>query len=329
MMKHLINRLNHIPSADTVGERGQVLMLFAGGLIVFLGLVGLSVDVGQLVQARTDLQKTADAAAFAGAQGLSDAAAATLIADEYVTLNRDAGTAREIEIFSTNTTNDTITVTATDTVNYIFLGLLGNNSGSVSASATVRVDVVTGYTFDGNNVLPYTVWGGARNSVDRTAAACDFNICVGSRQVFRSNDYQRDSDAAAPDWDVNGTNFMGYFHAGGDVYEVNPDSWQTVSRGGNAVGQQDLNALMAHVGPNAAPIILPVVAQARCTNGCDEVEFRVVAWVALQLDEDFSTNPARPWSGTVVANYAASYGSTSGTTQPTTEFVTRTYTFVS
>lgn len=261
------------------------------------------------MQTRTDLQKAADAAAFAGAQGLNDANEATLIADEYVTLNRDAGTGRQIEITSTNTTNDTITVTATDSVRYIFLGLLGNDSASVSASATVRVDVVTGYTF-GDNVLPHTVWGGARNTVDPDTADCKFGICVGSTQVFRSNDYQGDTDAAAPAWDVDGTNFMGYFHAGGDVYEVRPDNWQTVSRGGNAIGQHDLDALMAHVGPDAAPIILPVVAEARCTNGCDEVESKVVAWVALRLDDKFSTNPARPWTGTVVANYAASFGET-------------------
>jgi Flp pilus assembly protein TadG len=58
-------------------EQGQALVLFAAGLAGFLALVGLSIDIGQMVTAKTDAQKVADAAALAGAQDLTNAAAAT------------------------------------------------------------------------------------------------------------------------------------------------------------------------------------------------------------------------------------------------------------
>lgn len=54
------------------GEEGQVLILFALGLIAFVGLVGMSVDVGRLVWARTHIQGAVDAAALAAAQSMPD-----------------------------------------------------------------------------------------------------------------------------------------------------------------------------------------------------------------------------------------------------------------
>ena len=60
-------------------EKGQVLVLFAAGLVIFLGLVALSVDVGRYVWARTQMQSAVDAAALAAAQSLPS----TLLAEQY------------------------------------------------------------------------------------------------------------------------------------------------------------------------------------------------------------------------------------------------------
>jgi Putative Flp pilus-assembly TadE/G-like len=46
-------------------EDGQALVLFVAGLVGFLGIVGLSIDVGHKMWSRTDQQKAADAAAIA------------------------------------------------------------------------------------------------------------------------------------------------------------------------------------------------------------------------------------------------------------------------
>lgn len=55
----------------TPDERGQVLVLFAAGLVVFLGFAALTIDVGSLYVARRDYQNAADAAALAGAAYLT------------------------------------------------------------------------------------------------------------------------------------------------------------------------------------------------------------------------------------------------------------------
>lgn len=69
------------------GERGQVLIIFAAGLIAFLGFVAMSIDVGRLVWARTQIQAAVDAAALAAAQSMPDAPGATTKANEYWTNN--------------------------------------------------------------------------------------------------------------------------------------------------------------------------------------------------------------------------------------------------
>ena len=48
------------------GDRGQILVLVAIFLPFLLGMVGLALDVGELIAHRTERQRTADAAALAG-----------------------------------------------------------------------------------------------------------------------------------------------------------------------------------------------------------------------------------------------------------------------
>lgn len=132
-------------------ESGQMLVLMVAGLAAFVAIVGLSVDVGQIVFTRTDLQKVADAAAFAGAQDLPSSSAATVSANTYVGLNA-ANTTADVAISQTYNANDTIRVTARRKVNYTFMRVLGLTGTDVSASATVRVGTYNG----GSGLVP---WG--------------------------------------------------------------------------------------------------------------------------------------------------------------------------
>ena len=131
-------------------EEGQTLVLFALGLIAFMGLVGLSIDVGRLVYMRTDLQKTADAAAFAGSQELPSSSTAIAIANDYVTQNNGSASAN-VTVFTTHGTNDSITVVASRDVGFSFMRALGFTSHEVSARATVRVGTYKG----GAGLLPF------------------------------------------------------------------------------------------------------------------------------------------------------------------------------
>ncbi len=132
-------------------ERGQVLVLFAGGLAVFIALVGLSVDMGQIVFARTDLQKLADSATFAAAQDLPDATKATEAANTYGHSETFPGTLTVV-VSQTYGANDTVEVTASRRVNYWFLKAVGLDGKTVTAKAKARAMNYAG----GAGLLP---WG--------------------------------------------------------------------------------------------------------------------------------------------------------------------------
>jgi Flp pilus assembly protein TadG len=160
-------------------ERGQMLVLMGAGLAAFIAIVGLSVDVGQVVFTRTDLQKVADAAAFAGAQDLPSSSAATTNANTYVGLNA-SNTSAVVAITQTYNSNDTIQVTATRQVDYAFLRVVGLKGTTVSAKAKVRVGTFNG----GNGIVP---WGlVASSNKDFLGNSC-FNGFVNGLPTFKQN----------------------------------------------------------------------------------------------------------------------------------------------
>ncbi|GIW17040.1 VWA domain-containing protein [Tepidiforma sp.] len=65
------------------GERGQALPLFALFLLIFVGFVAMSIDVGRYVWARTQMQAAVDAAALAAAQSMPSETDAATKATEY------------------------------------------------------------------------------------------------------------------------------------------------------------------------------------------------------------------------------------------------------
>lgn len=143
--------LNPAPSSRPSTEHGQVLILFAAGLVAILGLVGMAIDVGQVVVTRTDLQKSADAGAFAAAQDLPSADDAQGTGTGYVLLNSAEDTGAEVTVSSTHGTNDTVTVRTERAVDYHFLRFVGLSGTTVSAQATVRVGSFVG----GTGLLPF------------------------------------------------------------------------------------------------------------------------------------------------------------------------------
>lgn len=307
-------------------EHGQALVLFAAGLAAFCGLVGMAIDIGHVAYARTDLQKIADAAALAGAQDLPGSpTTASSAANTYAAKN--GLSTSNVVITSTTNANDTITVTATRRVDYTFLKVIGLSGANPSASAKVKVQAVTGYTFDSTDVMPYAVWGG-----NASARSCPNDICVGDTKVYRNNPSfcstkASDGDSSPPfgNANCNTGNYKGFFHAGGQIYQIDSSNWQTVSKGGNAIGQEPLSALHDHY-VKGTPIIVPVVKAANCTGGCNDINYKIVAWVAIKLTADPSgLPPSQPWKGTVVANWSSPKGDTSGNTPPPTSYATWTY----
>ncbi|MBA4181096.1 MAG: hypothetical protein C0506_10955 [Anaerolinea sp.] len=194
-------------------DAGQMLALFAGGLVLFIALVGLSVDIGAVTYTRTDLQKMADAAAMAGGQDLPSTGQAYTNAAEFVTKN-GSGNAT-IEFSNTYSANDTIKVTVSRHVNYRFLKFIGLSGADPSASATVRVGRYNG----GNGIVP---WGLIASNEDNSTLlqnSC-FNGMVNGLPTFKQNQSCTLKYGA-------GTNSGGDFGAlaldntGGDTYRNN------------------------------------------------------------------------------------------------------------
>ena len=69
-------------------RRGNVVVPSAFLMIVMMALAAFAVDVGYIAEARTQLQKSADAAALAAAAKLPSLSAATLAATGTATANK-------------------------------------------------------------------------------------------------------------------------------------------------------------------------------------------------------------------------------------------------
>jgi Putative Flp pilus-assembly TadE/G-like len=129
-------------------EDGQALVLFAAGLVAFLGLVGLSVDVGHRLWARTDQQKAADAAAVAGINKFLDTQSIPLAkaaAQEYATLNGYSGAQVVVNSPPTSGPHSSnpkaIEVIVTKPVQKFFIGVVYSGQWKATARAVAKEDV--------------------------------------------------------------------------------------------------------------------------------------------------------------------------------------------
>jgi len=134
------------------GERGQSLVLVGLMITSLLGAGGLALDSSSLYVARTNTQRTADAAALAGArtvltsetQGVADAKA-------YAAENSD--TTAQVTVLTTIRPHDTIRVTSSSKVRTSLLRVLGITDSTVKASGTAQV----GPAGSAVGILPWAV----------------------------------------------------------------------------------------------------------------------------------------------------------------------------
>lgn len=112
-------------------RRGIIIVLTAVLLVFMLGMIAFAVDIGYIANARTEIQRATDSAAYAGAGALiNGTAAATTEAQSFLVSNKVAGSAL-------NTSNATIEYGFWDSNNRTFT--VSNNSPNairVTANAT-------------------------------------------------------------------------------------------------------------------------------------------------------------------------------------------------
>jgi len=108
-------------------------------LTVLMGMSALVLDVGSWYRAHRAAQSTADAAALAAAQGLTDTSAATSLATSYANKNGGGLAPAGGIVFSTKwMTNDTVKVTVKRPAPGFFSKIFGIGSVNVTGRATAR-----------------------------------------------------------------------------------------------------------------------------------------------------------------------------------------------
>ncbi len=163
-------------------ERGQAMVLFAFALVALCGLVGMSVDVGQIVYNRTRMQAAADAAAIAAAQDLPSVDAATTTANTYMANNGATLAASTIQFSQTYGANDTVRVTAGKSVTYTFLKVIGLSGTNVTATAKARAANYSG----GSGLVPWGLIASNNNNSNLLQNACYLGQ-VGGVPQFQQN----------------------------------------------------------------------------------------------------------------------------------------------
>ena len=126
-------------------RRAQIMILLALLLPVLLGAMALGTDIAVFYFQWGSLQRSADAAALAGASKLPlDPDGAMATARDYAGRNGIAG--GEIGSLTVSSDNKSITVTFTRSVPYYFGSILGLGASPVSARATAGVVPTGGAT---------------------------------------------------------------------------------------------------------------------------------------------------------------------------------------
>ena len=121
-------------------DRGQVVVMTAGAMVVLLGFAALAVDIGFFARTKRDLQNDADAMALAGAQEIPNQGLANSKAQEWGT-NNDVEPGEVVSIdFDTTCSGasepNTITVRLKRSQPTYLARVLGITSGTLRACAT-------------------------------------------------------------------------------------------------------------------------------------------------------------------------------------------------
>jgi hypothetical protein len=169
-------------------EEGQVLPIVALLLVVFIGLLGLAIDVGRLYVAKTELSRAADSAALAGVIELPDIVAAQNRATAYLTENVPDATAS----FPATSQDYQIRVKASRTVDMTFMSIFGFDQVDLDATAAAgfgRVPIDAVMAIDSTGSMGDSPCNGAMNNAGcpikeaKDAAAVFAQILLGNAQV--------------------------------------------------------------------------------------------------------------------------------------------------
>jgi Flp pilus assembly protein TadG len=293
-------KISRVRATALNGEHGIVLPFIALALVVICGMTALVVDIGQIALNRRRLQNATDAATMAAIRDLpKDVTGAKADAMLWATQNGlKTSEVVSVQVTSGEFTNDTITVTAQRTVPAAFATVLGISSKSVTTTAKAQVFKAVGADTTGAGIFPYAVWAGNKNGVN--------DITAGKSVTYRSNNYRginveatappcQDNDKKNCNWNVQANSFKGYFHWKNSYVYLDPTTKQVQDQGGNAIGTEPLDELIASQ-KAGTPVWLPMVTYAD-DSGTD-LHFTIPNFACVLLDP-IDTSGSADWTGVV------------------------------
>lgn len=258
-------------------ESGQVvpftLIVMLGTL---LGACALVLDVGAWFESGRKLQSVADAAALAAAQDLPGSPSAAASDAQYYAQQNGSPLTSDPVISSTDSADDTVSISTTAQAPLFFARVLGINSATVHAHAVARVSgasQVPGDGYDENGtgepiplVLPAAAIPPASSFGQQVSISWGAGYQLGSGQ-FGILDFSQGHDSGAPkdiaDWIANG--YPGTLGVG---------SYPGVN--GNKTMSSAVDDAMTSLATKQPTILLPVYTSSGTS-------FEVVGWAAFKV----------------------------------------------
>ncbi|NJD27677.1 MAG: hypothetical protein FIA92_05215 [Chloroflexi bacterium] len=203
-------------------ERGQLLVLFALGLVAMVAMVGLVLDGSDTFNQRRGQQNGADLAALAGANAYMNSYYAT----RNVATARSAAQAAAVAAATTNGYTNGVGATVSTTVTLL------------SAGAEVRVNVTKPHPNTFSRVMGFASW-----DVSVTAAARAFVVdtAIGAAPWIMHKD-AFDADGT-PKWGPGNPHWFGV--SNNDAPDVADDIAWTDYNGGNNVDSAEVHSIIA------------------------------------------------------------------------------------
>jgi len=134
------------------GNKGSAIVAFAAALLVIVGFISLTVDIGLAINEKARVANATDSAALAGAQELPDNVEnAVNVAKEYAVKNGMDPNSVVVEILEEG---HAISVSSKKEVAYFFARALGIDKGEVNAKAVAKVLPVSGVL---SGVRPFAI----------------------------------------------------------------------------------------------------------------------------------------------------------------------------
>ncbi len=256
-------------------RRGASLILVLVTLPVMLGMAALAVDVGAMYNTRTDLQRTADAAALAGASAyITDTMmlirqgteSSTLITEiDYLASSRAAGTSRLNPTFGTETTA---------------LGVGDVQTGWIDVTSATSPITKLGVAAGNHNAVQVTVRRsdeGANGPLELFFSGIfgvyNTNVSASATAVFddRVSGFDvGDSGGALLPFTIHKDVYENELATGGDVYGYD-QLMETVTDGADGVGEINLYPYDATPG-NFGLLNLPSTSGSDAATHKDQIE---------------------------------------------------------